>query len=202
MIVLGVTGSIGMGKSTTCRMLQQMGVPLHDADATVHRLLAAGGAAVAPVAAAFAGVQAADGSIDRSALRGQVLGQPAALRRLEAILHPLVRAEKRRFLGQHRRRRTPLVVLDIPLLFETQGEKDCDAVLVVSASALIQRQRVLARPGMSEATLRAILARQMPDSTKRRRADAVLPTGLGKAVAFRHLRRFLRCLCRTRLEQP
>src|SRR6185437_2192040 len=193
MIVLGLTGSVGMGKSTAAAMLRQLGVPVHDADAAVHRLLAPGGAAVAAVAAAFPGTAVGSG-IDRALLGKQVFGDAAALRRLERILHPLVRKSEQRFLKQARARRAPLVALDIPLLFETGGEKRCDAVVVVSAPAFLQRARVLARPGMSEERLRAILAKQVPDAEKRRRADFVVTSGLGRAPTFRGLRRVVRAL--------
>ncbi len=187
MKVVGITGSIGMGKSTLSRMVRQMRIPLHDADATVHRLMAPGGRAVAAIAAAFPGVQNRDGSIDRPTLGGQVFGNTPALRCLEAILHPLVRADKAAFILRARRRRVPMVMLDVPLLFETGGDADCDAVLVVSAPAFLQKQRVMARPGMTEATFRQILGRQMPDMEKCRRADYVIPSGRGIAVTRRTL---------------
>lgn len=191
MIILGLTGSIGMGKTTAAAMLGRLGVPVHDADATVHALFAPGGRAVAAVAAAFPGVVGADGAVDRTALGARVFGDGAALKRLEAIVHPLVRAAERDFLARHRRRRTPLVVLDIPLLFETHGEKRCDVVAVVSAPSFLQAARVLARPGMTRQRLDAVLAKQMPDVEKRRRADVVVPTGLGKGPALRVLKRLV-----------
>ena len=194
MIVLGLTGSVGMGKSTAAAMLRCLRVPVHDADAAVHRLLAPGGAAVATVAAAFPGT-AAGGGIDRAALGRRVFGDRAALRRLEDILHPLVRQSELRFLKAARARRRRLAVLDIPLLFETGGDKRVDAVIVVSAPGWLQRARVLARPDMSEERLRAILAQQMPDSEKRRRADFVVASGLGRAPTFRRLRRIIRESC-------
>jgi dephospho-CoA kinase len=177
--VVGLTGSIGMGKSTAAAMFRRLGVPVHDADAAVHRLLARGGSAVKPVEAAFPGV-VRGGAVDRAALGRRVFGDPVALRRLEAILHPLVRAASARFLARARGRRQDLAVLDVPLLFETGGEKRCDAVVVVSAPPFVQRGRVLARPGMTEARLAQILAQQMPDREKRARADFVVETGLGK----------------------
>jgi dephospho-CoA kinase len=192
--VLGVTGSIGMGKSTVCRMLQDMGVPVHDADAAVHRLMGVGGKATRQVATAFPGVLTAEGAVDRQRLGAMVLTDTAALRRLEAILHPLVGEDKRAFLRRHRLRRTPVVALDVPLLFEAGGARSCDLVVVVSAPLVLQRQRVLARPGMSEERFESILRRQMPDAEKRRRADVVIPSGLGKAVTRRHLRRMVRAL--------
>ncbi len=193
MLVIGLTGSIGMGKSTAAAMLRRLGLPVHDADAAVHRLMARGGAAVADVSAAFPGVEK-DGAIDRGLLGVRVLDDDAAMKRLEAILHPLVRAEARRFLAKQARQRRPLAVLDIPLLYETGGDRLCDAVIVVSAPPYIQRVRVLRRPGMSEAKFRAILRRQMPDAEKRRRADFVVQTGLNKAHSLRQLAAIVRLL--------
>ena len=194
MIVLGLTGSVGMGKSTAAAMLRRLGIAVHDSDAAVHRLLAPKGAAVAAVAAAFPGVRRKDGGIDRPALGARVFADPAALRRLERILHPLVRLSQQRFLARARARRRKLVVLDIPLLFESGGAQRCDKVAVVSAPAFLQRARVLARPGMTEARFAAILAQQMPDAEKRRRADYVVASGLGRAFTFRRLRRIVRAL--------
>jgi dephospho-CoA kinase len=194
MIVVGLTGSIGMGKSTASGMLRRLGVPLFDADAEVHRLLARGGAAVRPVEAAFPGVTDETGAIDRARLGQRVFGQPEALRRLEAILHPMVRAAEVRFVAQARARRERLVVLDIPLLFETHGTERVDCVLVVTAPAWLQRQRVLGRPRMSPARLKAILATQLPDAEKRRRADFVVETGLGRARTLRQLKRAITIL--------
>jgi dephospho-CoA kinase len=193
MIVVGLTGSIGMGKSTAAALLRRLGVPVHDADAAVHRLLGRGGAAVKAVAAAFPGT-ARKAGIDRAALGRRVFGDAASLRRLEDILHPLVRADTDRFLRRMAARRVPLVVLDIPLLFESGGARRCDAVIVVSAPAFLQRARVLARPGMSAARLAAILAKQMPDGEKRRRADFVVPTGLGRRLTLRRLAEIVRVL--------
>jgi dephospho-CoA kinase len=193
MIVLGLTGGVGMGKSTAAAMLRRMGVPVHDADRTVHWLLAPGGAAVAAVAAQFPEA-ATDGAIDRAALGRRVFADRAALARLEAILHPLVRDEERRFLRAMRRRRAPVVLLDVPLLFETGGERRCDAVILVTAPAFLQRQRVLARPDMDRARFAAVLARQMPDWERRRRADFVVWTGLDRGRTFRRLRRIVRGL--------
>ena len=191
MITLALTGSVGMGKSAAVGMLRRMGVPVWDADAEVHRLLGSGGEAVAAVAREFPGTLLGD-RIDRKRLGARVFGDHLALRRLEAILHPRVRAAERRFLRSWRRRRAPLVVLDIPLLFETGGETRVDGVIVVSAPAWLQRQRVMRRPGMSEDRFRAVLAQQMPDVEKRRRADWVVPTGLGKGLTFRRLKGVLR----------
>jgi dephospho-CoA kinase len=194
LIILGLTGSIGMGKSTAAMMLRQLRVPLFDADQMVHRLLAPGGAGVQEVSDAFPGVEAQAGGIDRALLGRYVFADAAALKRLEHILHPMVRAEEKRFLYLARARREPLVVLDVPLLFETGGQRRCDYVLVVSAPALVQRQRVLRRPGMTEIRLAAILQKQISDSEKRRRADFVVPTGLGKKVTLRRLRGIVRLL--------
>lgn len=190
MIVLGLTGSIGMGKSTAANTFRRLRVPVFDADAAVHRLQGRGGAAVRPIEAAFPGTTR-DGRVDREALRSRVLGDPAALTRLERIVHPLVRAAERRFLAAARRRGERLAVLDIPLLFETGGERRVDQVLVVSAPAAVQRARVLGRGGMSEARLAAILARQMPDALKRKKADHIVNTGLSRHAAQRHIRRLV-----------
>lgn len=190
MKVIGLTGSIGMGKSTTATMLRRLGLPVFDADATVHGLMARGGTAVSAVEAVFPGV-VKDGVVDRKALGARVFADPAALRRLEAILHPLTGQAQRRFVAQHRRARRRAVVLDIPLLFEAGGYRRCDLVMVVSAPAFLQKQRVLARPAMTEAKLRGILAQQMSDAAKRRRAHVVIPTGLGFGVTMRALKRFL-----------
>ena len=192
MIILGLTGSIGMGKSTAAAMLQRLRVPLFDADRVVHRLLAPGGAAVERVSNAFPGVLTETGGIDRALLARRVFADTAALHRLEQILHPMVAAAEKRFLRQAQARREPLVVLDVPLLFETRGERRCDYVFVVSAPALVQRQRVLRRPGMTEIRLAAIAEKQMPDREKRRRADFVVPTGLGRNLTLRRLRTIVR----------
>ncbi|TPL94071.1 dephospho-CoA kinase [Mesorhizobium sp. B2-3-12] len=180
MIVLGLTGSIGMGKSTTARMFAEAGVPVHDSDETVHRLYA--GKAASLVEAAFPGTTA-DGSVDRAKLGSRVLGDVAALKKLEAIIHPLVRADADAFLAKHRNAGESIAVLDIPLLFETGGRGRVDKVVVVTAPAEIQRQRVLARPGMSEEKLASILAKQVPDAEKRRLADFVIDTGNGLDAA-------------------
>lgn len=192
MRILGLTGSIAMGKSTAAAMLRRMGVPVHDADAVVHALSRPGGAALPAIRAAFPDLALADGGIDRAALSQRAFAEPAVLRKLEAILHPLVRAAEGRFLRLQRARRAPLVVLDIPLLYETEGEKRCDAVLVVSAPRLVQVQRALSRPGMSPEKFAAIEAKQMPDAEKRRRGEIVIPTGRGKRATWVALRRALR----------
>jgi dephospho-CoA kinase len=191
MIVLGLTGSIGMGKSTAARMFRRLNIPVHDADAAVHRLMGKGGHAVAAIQAAFPGTVVA-GRVDRPALGAKVFGHPAELRRLESILHPLVQAEAQRFIRRQRARRRKMVVLDIPLLFETGGERRCDAVIVVSAPRFLQQARVLARPRMTAARLAEIEALQMPDRDKRRRADFVIETGLGHRPALARLQGILR----------
>jgi dephospho-CoA kinase len=194
LIVLGLTGSIGMGKSTAAAMLRRLGVPLFDADLMVHRLLEPSGAAVPAVSAAFPDVETEAGGIDRELLGQRVFTDLAALKRLEAILHPMVAAEERRFLARSRARRVPLAVLDIPLLFETSAERRCDYVLVVSAPALVQRQRVLRRPGMNEIRLDAILRKQMPDYRKRQHADFVVRTGASRGLTLRRLKSIVRLL--------
>jgi dephospho-CoA kinase len=184
MYLLGLTGSIAMGKSAAAAIFRSLGVPVFDADAAVHRLLAPGGGALVAVGAAFPACLR-DGAIDRGALGRIAFADPAALRRLEAILHPRVRALERRFLARCAAARQPLVVLDIPLLFETGGERLVDAVAVVSAPGFVQAQRVLARAGMTPQRLAAIRARQLPDVEKRRRADFIIPTGLERRHAVR-----------------
>src|SRR5262245_19629663 len=176
MIVIGLTGSIGMGKSTVAQMFAEEGAPGFDSDAAVHALYAPGGAAVGPVEAAFPGVTN-NGGIDRDALSKVVVGNEAAIKQLEAIVHPLVRAAQMQFLQANRDAGTAVVILDIPLLFEGNGAKFVNKTVVVSAPAEIQRARVLARPGMTPEKFEAILARQMPDAENRPRADFVIDTG-------------------------
>jgi dephospho-CoA kinase len=171
MFILGLTGSIGMGKSTTAKFFREAGVPVHDSDAAVHRLYE--GEAVAPVEAAFPGVTV-DGRIDRTKLSAKLVGKPDEIKRLETIVHPLVRAVTQRFREQNAARGARVIVLDIPLLFETGGEKNCDAVVVVTAPTDVQRARVLARPGMTAERLDSLLARQMPDADKRARAHFIV----------------------------
>lgn len=177
---LGLTGSIGMGKSTTAGIFRELGVPVHDADAAVHAIYGEEG--VAPVEAAFPGVTQG-GRIDRALLGARVLGDDAAMTRLEAIVHPLVRARETAFLERAAAAGEDIAVLDIPLLYETGAGGRVDAVLVVTAPESVQRARVLARPGMTEDKFKAILSRQLPDSEKRRRADHVIDTGHGLAHA-------------------
>lgn len=185
MIVLGLTGSIGMGKSTAAKMFREAGVPVHDSDEAVHRLYA--GKAAPLIEAAFPGVTR-DGAVDRALLGQRVLGDAAALKTLEGIVHPLVRADADAFLTHHRQTGAPLAVLDIPLLFETGGRGRVDKVAVVSAPAEQQRERVLARPGMTEEKFESILAKQVPDSEKRRLADYIVDTGSGFEVTRQAIR--------------
>ena len=191
MWILGLTGSIGMGKSATAGLFRAMGVPVHDADASVHALYR--GAAVEPVEAAFPGVTR-DGAIDRAALGARVLADPEAMKRLETIVHPLVRAEEEAFLAKARGAGVRLVVLDIPLLFETGGAGRVDAVAVVSASKAVQRARVLERAGMTEEKFETIVAKQMPDAEKRRRAHFVIDTGRGFPAAAHQVTGIVRAL--------
>lgn len=190
MIIVGLTGSIGMGKTTAANYLKRQGIPVHEADTEVHNLMAPGGAAVEAVTAAFPGV-VKNGMIDRHRLGMAVFGKPAELAKLEAILHPLVRDDSIRWCEQHKARGTPIVVLDIPLLYEIGRDKDCDLVWVVSAPAWIQRRRVLKRFGITQEKLNAVLARQMPDAEKRKRADAVIYTGFGHTISRFFLQRAL-----------
>lgn len=176
MILVGLTGSIGMGKSTVAKMFADEGVPSYNADDAVHAMYRKGGVAVGPVSEAFAGV-VVDGAIDRDLLSRAVLNNPDALKTLEAIVHPLVGAMQMTFLQAARANGAPLVILDIPLLFEKGGEKRVDVTVVVSAPGDVQRARVLARPGMSLEKFESILAKQTPDAEKRARADFVIETG-------------------------
>lgn len=203
MRVLGLTGSIGMGKTVAARLLRRQGVPVHDADAEVHRLLGRNGAAVSAVAAAFPGT-VRDGIIDRKALGAKVFGgeKEADLRRLERIVHPLVRRATGRWLARQARRHAPVVVLDVPLLFESGGPQRYDGVIVVTAPGFLQRQRVLRRPGMTAARFADISRKQLPDRLKRARADAVVISGLGQRATLRGLRRALRRLKTKRVWRP
>jgi dephospho-CoA kinase len=182
MLIIGLTGSIGMGKSTTAAMFRDFGVPVYDADASVHAIYAPGGAAIGPVGDAFPGV-IVDGAVDRARLSAMVVGDQEKIKALEAIVHPLLRDAQLKFIQQHLENAAPFIVLDIPLLFETGGDKRVDKVVVVSAPADVQRARVLARHDMTEAKLDAILARQLPDAEKRVRADFVIDTGSGLDAA-------------------
>ena len=194
MLILGLTGSIGMGKSTTAEMFRAEGVPVNDADAVVHRLYA--GKAAPLIEARFPGTTRA-GVVDREALGRAVLGKPEALKDLEALVHPLVQAEERAFLDAARARGCRIVVLDIPLLLEVRAEARVDVVVVVTAPAAVQKARVLARPGMTADKFAAILARQVPDAEKRRRAHWIIDTGLGLDAARAEVRALLRALTGT-----
>ena len=176
MLILGLTGSIGMGKSTTAKLFAEAGVPVYDADAAVHQLYE--GEAVPAIEAAFPGTTAA-GKVDRAKLSAHVVHDPAAMRRLEEIVHPMLGASRQKFFADAETAGAPVVVVDVPLLFETGGEKSVDAVVVVTTSPELQRERVLARENMTQEKLDAILARQMPDAEKRKRADFVVDTSRG-----------------------
>lgn len=189
MLVLGLTGSLGMGKSVTAAIFAEEGVPVHDADTTVHQLYE--GEAVPLIEAAFPSTTQ-DGKVDRAALARRVLGNTDAMKRLEAIVHPMVRKAEERFLAEAERQGAKIAVLDIPLLFETGGDARCDAVVVVSAPPDVQRERVLQRPGMSEQKFQAILAKQMPDADKRARADFIVDSGQGLESARAQVRDILR----------
>ncbi|TDI56945.1 MAG: dephospho-CoA kinase [Alphaproteobacteria bacterium] len=191
MRIIGLTGSIGMGKTTTAGFFRAAGIPVHDADAAVHRLYS--GPAAAAVEAAFPGT-APDGVVDRERLAEAVLGDQLALKRLEAIIHPLVRVREKAFLQAATEAGAPMAVLEIPLLFETGAEKRCDAVVVVTAEPEVQRQRVLKRPGMTEARLQALLANQMPDAEKRRRAHFLVLTDNDLDSAKRQVTAIIRAL--------
>lgn len=188
MFILGLTGSLGMGKSTTAKFFAEEGVPVHDADAAVHRLYE--GEAVPLIEATFPGTTA-EGKVDRDRLAKRVLGDAAAIKRLEAIVHPLVAEVRERFLRDAAKSGAKVAVLDIPLLYETGGDKRCDAVVVVSAPAEVQRTRAFERPGMTDEKLAAILAKQMPDAEKRARADFVVDTSKGYEAARQQVRDIL-----------
>ncbi|HET8997944.1 MAG TPA: dephospho-CoA kinase [Acetobacteraceae bacterium] len=195
MKVIGLTGGIGMGKSTAAAVFRRARIPVFDADAAVHRLQARGGRAVRAIESAFPGT-VRDGAIDRAALRQAVVGKPDALQRLEHILHPMVEREEREFVQRARRHGQQVVVLDIPLMFEVGGDKRVDQVIVVSAPPSVQLHRVRLRRRMNAADIAAMIARQMPDAEKRRRADLVVRTGLSRHHTLRRLRRFIRELRR------
>ena len=189
MFILGLTGSIGMGKTTTAQLFAEEGVPVHDSDAAVHRLYEGG--AVVPIEQAFPGTTSG-GKVDRQKLGAMVVSDAAALKRLEEIVHPLVRQSETRFLEQARARGETIVLLDIPLLYETGGEQRVNAVVVVTAPSDMQRKRVLTRPGMTPEKLDALLAKQMPDAEKRRRADFIVDSGNGLESAREQVRNILR----------
>lgn len=191
MIRIALTGSIGMGKSTVAAMFEKAGIPVFDADAVVRRLQAPSGALVQPIGERFPHALK-NGALDRDALAAAVLGDPESLSALEAIVHPAVHAERARFLLANQSR--PALLFDIPLLFETHGEEAFDKIIVVSAPAGVQRKRVLARPGMTEAKLDAILSRQMPDEEKRRRADFVIDAGTDLSTTEAQVREIIACL--------
>jgi dephospho-CoA kinase len=195
MIVLGLTGSVGMGKSATAKMFADEGAPVFDADAAVHRLYE--GEAAPLIAAAFPGTVSA-GRVDRERLSRAVVGNREAFARLEAIIHPLVRKARENFLAAARAQGAAIAVVDIPLLFETGGEREVDKIVVVSAPLSVQKERVLARPGMTEEKFRAIVAKQMPDSEKRKRADFVIDTSRGFEPARDEVRAILRALSETK----
>ncbi len=193
MIILGLTGSLGMGKSTTAKMFAEEGVPVHDADAAVHRLYE--GEAAPLIEGAFPGTTAG-GKVDRLKLGERVIGDAAAMRKLETIVHPLVRQAEERFLAEAERKGAQVAVLDIPLLFETDGDKRCDAVVVVSAPPGTQRARVLERAGMTEEKFRALAGKQMPDADKRARADFVVDSGQGFEAARQQVREILKAVAK------
>ncbi len=191
MIILGLTGGIGMGKSTAAAAFRRARIPVFDADAAVHRMQARRGHAVRAIGTAFPGT-VRDGEVDRAALRRAVLGRPEALASLEAILHPMVREEERAFVARARRQGRRAVVLDIPLLLETRGDQRVDCIVVVSAPRDVQMHRIRARRRMSDADIKAVIERQMPDAEKRRRADVVIRTGLSRHQSLKALSRVIR----------
>ncbi|MAF96158.1 MAG: dephospho-CoA kinase [Rhodospirillaceae bacterium] len=191
MMILGLTGSIGMGKSNAAKNFRRLGVPVHDADKAVHELLAEDGDSADRIKDLFPDA-VKKGALDRELIAKRVFGDADALARIEKILHPMVRRRERAFLGRAARQGRPLVVLDVPLLFETGGEVRCDAVVTVSAPKFIQERRVLKRQGMTRERLVSILARQMPDAEKRRRADFVVLTGLGRDFSLRQILNIVR----------
>ena len=202
MIVLGLTGSIGMGKSEVARMFRSLGVPVYDADVAVHALYAKGGAAVEPLGAAFPEA-VVDGAVDRERLSKLVVGDDAAIKRLEAIVHPLVGHSRAEFMAKAVAGGAEVVVADIPLLYETGGENRVDCVAVVSAPYEVQRERVLARPGMTAEKFESIVARQTPDAAKRARADFVIASDTSLAETLRRVREIVKMLKdRAALERP
>lgn len=187
-IIVGLTGSIAMGKSTAAKMIREMGIPVFDSDASSRALTATGGAAIPAITKRFPGVMV-NGQLDRQALAKLVFSSPRDLVALEAIVHPLVKAARQKFVRQAKRARRRVLVFDVPLLFETKSEHQCDIVIVISAPAFLQRQRALARPGMDQPLLSSVLSRQIPDAVKRTLADVVVPSGLGKAETLRRLKK-------------
>ena len=196
MFIIGLTGSIGMGKSTAAAMFKSLGVPVQDADRTVHRLMGPGGAAIAPVEARFPGVTGENG-INRKALGDRVFGDPGALKDLEDILHPLVAQAREDFLKNQARLGRPVVLLDVPLLFETNGDRHCDLSVMVTAPDFVQQSRVMKRPGMTVEKLAQIRNKQMAEPEKRRRADIVLETGLGRRPVLMAITRIVRRAARS-----
>jgi dephospho-CoA kinase len=195
MKVIGLTGSIGMGKTTTSAMFKELGIPVWDADSAVHRLYARGGLGVDPVANVFASAFKTDGSIDRDVLAKEVLQSPEKLKQLEGIIHPLVGQDRAAFMAEARTGNAPYAIADVPLLFETGGNKYVDVVIVVSCNAELQRQRVLVRPGMSIEKFEAILARQTPDAQKRARADFIITTDTSLEDTREQVRQVHTTLC-------
>ncbi len=183
MVIVGLTGSIGMGKSETAKMFRRLGIAVYDADAAVHGIYAPGGSAVAPIEEAFPGVTGPNG-VDRDALAKRVLNDPAALKKLESIVHPLVGLEQQKFLAQAAAEKAEMIVIDVPLLYETGGQKRVDCVVLVSAPYELQRERVLERPGMSEEKFQSILAKQVPDAQKREQADYIIDSSKGLEAAM------------------
>jgi dephospho-CoA kinase len=199
MIVLGLTGSIGMGKSTTAKLFAEAGVPVYDADAAVHLLYE--GEAAPAIEAAFPGTTE-NGRVDRDRLSARVVHDPAAMRKLEEIVHPMLGASRQKFLRDAEQSGAPVAVIDVPLLFETGGEKRVDAVVVVTTTAELQRKRILARPNMTEEKLQAILVRQMPDAEKRKRAHFVVDTSHGLDPVRARIRDILDQAAKMRPGQP
>ncbi|MCE2509525.1 MAG: dephospho-CoA kinase [Alphaproteobacteria bacterium] len=195
MAIVGLTGSIGMGKTTAANMLRRLGLPVFDADAVVHALQRPDGAALPAIARAFPGL-VKNGALDRDAMAECVFTDPKSLHRLEEIVHPLVRTAEKRFLRNAGLRRADLVVLEIPLLFENDAERRCDFTIVVTAPPFVQQARVLRRPGMTPARLQAVLAKQTPDAEKRKRADFIVPTGMGRHHTLNALREIVRLIRR------
>ena len=190
MVILGLTGSIGMGKSTVAAVFKRLGIAVHDSDATVHTLMIPGGPAFSAISRAFPDV-CSEAGIDRKLLGDVVFADKTSLAHLEAILHPLVRRDKHSFLKRSARQRHRMVVLDIPLLYETQGQVSCDAVIVATAPEFVQRSRVLSRPGMTLEKFENILAKQVPDVIKRKYAEFVVPTGIGRLESLRAIRHII-----------